>query len=149
MTTVAFKDGILAADRQVSQGNRVFAEIDKVFQVSDTLFVGVCGTVSSIHQFLRWMEKHENFKQHMLDKPDTASDANFDALIVDSSDKSIWCIDQTYEPYPIYGDIFAIGSGADIAIGAMAAGASAKKAIQIASKYDITTGIAIQMHKVW
>lgn len=43
-------------------------------------------------------------------------------------------------PYPVDGPFFAVGSGAEIAIGAMAMGASAEQAVKIAAMYDTQTG---------
>ena len=42
----------------------------------------------------------------------------------------------------------AIGSGSEYALGAMAMGASAKRAVQIASRFDPSTGRGVTVAKV-
>lgn len=43
-------------------------------------------------------------------------------------------------PYEIKAPFIAIGSGRDLALGAMAAGATAEEAVRIAARYDAGTG---------
>lgn len=54
-------------------------------------------------------------------------------------DGRIWTMDETTTSYEIFEPFYAIGSGRDFAIAAMALGKSALEAVELASRFDIWT----------
>lgn len=48
-------------------------------------------------------------------------------------------------PIPIEDKMYVAGSGGDIALGAMAFGASPEEAVKIASEWDVDTGLGVQV----
>ena len=57
-------------------------------------------------------------------------------------------VDDRFLEHPITLPFFAIGSGADYAIGAMAAGVFPDRAVQIAAQYDPKTGGGVDVVKL-
>lgn len=66
-------------------------------------------------------------------------------MIAITHDGQLWHYTGSYS-FELRPDIpFAIGSGSEYALGAIAMGADAKKAIEVASKYDVYTNDHIQV----
>ena len=86
--------------------------------------------------FLTWLETFDVDSRH----PDVAPVAeDGDGLIISPSEKIfLW----TGGKHLVLVDapFMALGSGAKVAMGAMAAGATAERAVRIACDYDIYTG---------
>jgi ATP-dependent protease HslVU (ClpYQ) peptidase subunit len=68
----------------------------------------------------------------------------FEVIVLDHKRKRVYTYSHSTQEELFDADFIAIGSGANLAMGAMAAGASAKKAIKIATQYDIYTGGELQ-----
>lgn len=137
MTTIAFRDGVLAADRQATSGGTV-TKCTKLFRV-DGYAIGVSGHLSYGIAFKNW------FKGDRLG--DCPLDEHTYALIMDI--QTGYC-EQWESPgtgIPVEDDFAAIGSGSCYAYGAMEMGADARTAIKVAAKWDSGTGLGIQVAK--
>jgi len=130
MTTVAYKDGILAADtRQI--GDYIDQHhATKIYEIGSAK-IGFCGSVSQALIFIKW------FKDQTRDKPHYEQLKNFEALVIRGG--RAYAYDGNCEAVAT-GHPCAIGSGCHFAMGAMLAGASAVEAVKIAMKLDENTG---------
>lgn len=134
MTVIAWDGKTLAADRRRTVGGTPM-QATKVRKVRDEgttreYLVGCAGDSFDCVQFI------DTFK---FGEWDRVKPVDFAALIVDQ-DALIWFMGERPLVHQISLPRFAIGSGADYAIGAMAAGATALEAVRIASQYDIHCG---------
>lgn len=133
MTTIVFKKGVMAGDSQITDGNHNFSQVQKVFKL-DGYLLGVAGTFSECQGYKSWIETSMDMK---VFPEETEVDGC--ALLYDTNKELLYLLEKNEKI--ILGDEFvAIGSGAQFAIGALEQGASAKKAVQVASKYDVYTG---------
>lgn len=140
MTTIAFKDGILAADRCTTMTGgavdciRFPNSARKIFDIEDvkgvTHFVTGAGNPDHIMSLADWVQagavgKHPAFEETtgFVFTPGRG------VRIFSDSSRGDW----------IEVEMFALGSGDAYAIGAMAAGASAVDAIKIAAQFDSDT----------
>lgn len=93
-----------------------------------------CGNMNAITVWLRWGEQGMN-----LDDQPEHLDKNTTILVVEPSGRA-----HILEGAPVRQKLrikkWAIGSGAHLAIGALAMGADAKRAVQVAAKFDVHTG---------
>jgi len=129
MTTVAYRDGVLAADSRVTVGGMVVTDkATKVHRLRDGSLFGWAGGVEDAERLKRALVKGQDAPPN-LDV--IALRAHPDGS-VSCFEGNIW-IKQT-DPY------HAIGSGAPYAIGAMDAGADAVSAATIGSKRDTSSG---------
>jgi len=134
MTTIAYRDGILAADTAtyIHEGNlRMPDQTTKIFRLSDGSLIAGGGVKRQIVDFAKWFETKEG------DKPEIA-----DATIIRVSPNGVITI---YDGKTDERDItdcpfYAIGSGAMAALAAMYMGARAEQAVEIAMKLDPWTG---------
>jgi ATP-dependent HslUV protease subunit HslV len=136
MTTIAYRNGILAADSQVVSGNTRVGEMRKVWKTKSGALVGFAGNASLSHEIEQWVEKDLS--------GEVPSTADRGSIILVRPTGEVFLIDDDGGPVRIAAAFYSEGSGADVAIGALAAGASAVQAVEIASIYDIGTGGPIQ-----
>lgn len=139
MTTIAFKDGVMASDSQESEDDFKWpCWSQKLYRVRN-LVVGGCGDSSVILHFLAWLD---NGKQPEA-APQLRKGQEFGALVWDGKDLAL--VDEGFIAIPVDCPCFAIGSGRDFAMGAMMAGASAEDAVRIAMQLDRNSGGDVQI----
>ena len=135
MTTIAWDGKQLAADRRVVSGNTLCVPETKIKQVNlvghgNCIAVGAghCGTVTRL---IKCLENGDPITK------DT-EDENGILVVFDNQSITIYSDGHKYD-HPL-SEPNAWGTGADIARGALLAGADAQRAVEIASKVDIYTG---------
>lgn len=144
MTTIAYKDGILACDRQVTHGN-CRQECVKMWVIDDVCIVAA-GILSDAMLFRDWWASDKDKTAISLRAAGiTLLSDNTDVLVLDLITGELSEYDSNLVPMPIYGQFCAWGSGCDLAMGAMEAGADAAQAVDIAIKHDTYTGIGISV----
>lgn len=127
MTTIAMNKDMMAGDSQVTSGNRK-SRTQKIHKVDGDI-IGFCGGLEDGLLFVDWYK-------HKGDKPPI--DEDFGALVLTKSGEmyeygSKLVKAEIKEPFA------SIGSGSDIAIGAMEMGANPRDAVKIAAKWDAFT----------
>jgi hypothetical protein len=135
MTTITFKAGILAADTLISYSNITNGNRNKIARCGKHT-VALAGNTYLRRPLEEWVADGCNpasVPQALLD-----DDAVFAALIIDQ-DGNVFEFDNGYLT-PVYADYTAIGSGAMLALGAMAHGASAVEAVIAAALHDKNSG---------
>jgi ATP-dependent protease HslVU (ClpYQ) peptidase subunit len=144
MTTVVFKNGVFAADSLLSGGDSKVGHCKKIRQAGN-LFVGLCGANVVYDQFMKFLSG-EPYDAKVFEKPDQNS---FSAIVVNKETREVveYCNCLTPEKYKA--DFYAIGSGREIAAGAMLMNATPKQAVEAAAKRDVWTGGPVQVVRVW
>ena len=140
MTTIAYKNGYLAFDGRLVSGGSVVTDSNiKGIKTKDYL-IAAAGHAGLCDAFLEWGQN--DFKQTLTPKCENSlvAEADFTGIKIDK-DGHVVIYDENFFPITV-GTIeqYAIGSGGELAMGAMAMGATAKQAIEIAAKYDVNTG---------
>lgn len=132
MTTIAYRDGVMAADSLSTSDGIAMGTVAKAIRREDGAMCGAAGSTSLIRALLAWFENGEGG-----DKPDL-KDNGAQALIIRPTGSTEW--HDEFGFHVISAPFFAIGSGRDVALGAMAAGASAEEAVEHAIRFDINSG---------
>ena len=130
MTTIACRDGVMAADSQFTHGG-LSTRGQKLFRVGDAI-IGFCGHVHAAMVFVDWYENRE------ARKPDMGNENEWEALVLHGQTLEHWTA--SLRPVACLDPYYAIGSGSHLAIGAMWAGADARQAIEAARRWDTNTG---------
>jgi hypothetical protein len=139
VTTVAWKNGQLAADKKLDQ----WMTTCKIFKLPNGAHLSGSGNFDDIIEIAAWFNAGcppESIPQYSGD--DT------DLLIMEADGSCYWLTDPFLRKMKITEAYYAIGSGSKVALGAMAAGKSAKDAVIIASKHDVNTGNGVDIVKV-
>lgn len=133
MTTIAYRDGVLAADTLCCFGNSRDGFATKAVKRGPYL-AAASGAVAAMGRFLDWV------RGGLQGEPPPMPDGDHTTFgIIVCPDGS--CL--TFGPSGwerTKADTYAIGSGADYAQGALAMGASAEEAVRIAMQFDVKTG---------
>jgi len=153
MTTIVYRDGILAADRQMSQNGIVHACDAKLVVVKcDTgdVAIGFAGQIALGLAFAEWVEKglvrgefpavvsSKDYFHALLVRPVYGDDARrVMPHRVEYWDSALFPLDETADVYS------AQGIGAAIAVGALYQGASAIGAVRAANYHCPDSGFGI------
>jgi hypothetical protein len=143
MTTIAFDGTTLAADRKM--GDRY--NVQKIFKVPQGYAAG-CGDYDYVIEIVQWLcdGADRNALPQLPDKDRGRPDA--DVIVITPQGKVNWLSWPFLRFVPLSEKKVAYGSGSDFALGAMAAGATAKQAVAIACKFDSHTGQGIDSVRV-
>jgi hypothetical protein len=147
MTTVAFKDGFVAADSLASsRGWNLPNPMKKVFNVPVEHGGGVIAMTGVTFKALKAIEQIVEFGKstvNLADGEDVARLIHFRLnRIVRIYEGDYWFDEDVI-------DFGAWGSGSPVAWGALAAGATAEEAVKIASRFDPDTGGDVQSYRVF
>jgi ATP-dependent protease HslVU (ClpYQ) peptidase subunit len=137
MTTIAYRDGVMAADSRAYAGDSsLIGTKTKIHRLDDgTLFGSSSRTVGADAFLRRWVESGCAPPQSDGLKPDT-----FEVLLVRKDGSVFYAHDNLELTGPLTCDFFAIGSGDTYAKCAMLMGADAVRAVEIAGQLDVWTG---------
>lgn len=148
MTTIAYRDGIIASDSQGHANGLNAAGRSKVHDINGWL-LGGAGASSQIDEFISWFTTE--CQDGKLRKPpshlQTGNENSYTIMAVNKKSRAVYQFADGLHPFRINGKYFAIGSGMPVALGALAMGATAEQAIRCAAKHDVYTSGAIQIKK--
>ena len=141
MTVVVWDGKTLAADKQATN-NGLKLKTTKIFRMRGHL-VGFTGSLDYVSLMHKWFEDGADPEKYPKQQED---DNKWVGMIVITPDKKILKYEQT--AYPI--DFtetkqLCIGSGRDFAFGALAMGADAYTAVEVACEYDNGCGMGIDI----
>lgn len=163
MTTLAFRDGVLAADTMTTEGGVFVGTVTKIAQslprVDGTILVaGGCGEHALVERFLRWfrdnrpedieeplmlaLKGHPSMKEGEKEAWGYVFDHRAGTVTAFELDLPPSTIRMQGTPASRY---FAEGSGARFAFGAMFMGASAPQAVRAAAAFDRFSGDEVEV----
>jgi hypothetical protein len=140
MTTFAYKDGVLAADSAATCSGTYQGSTQKIFASKRGGLVAVSGDMAANAAFKKWVEE----KHCQGEVPDT--DAAYSAIWIKPNGE-IYVI-EFRAAVRLDAPFVAGGSGMDLATGAMAFGATAAEAVQVAAAFDTSTALPIQIARL-
>lgn len=131
MTTIAYRDGCLAADSLTTSGGLRDGLNLKIRKIGPLLVAGA-GASAICERFFDWVRKGM-----IGDSPWTGSDGGNSFIVAPNG--SILVFGQS-GPWKVEQPFYALGTGEHLALGAMAHGASAAEAVECAIRFDIYSG---------
>jgi len=135
MTTIAYKDGVLAADTLCVNGHIRSGFVTKIIRGPNGELGGAAGNAGYNRLFQDWVAGGRVGDAPIPKQDDECRDLGF-VVLPDG-------VIEQHEPEGlnlIRADMYAAGSGRNVAQGAMAAGASAEEAVRIAIGLDCYSG---------
>ncbi len=135
MTTIAFRDGVLAADNRAMTGDNILGTIVKIAKNSNGDLAGAAGLASYNYNFIKWFTGMESGEPPKASKDDN----NYDRGVIFRKNGKI----EVFEPtgvFEVKAPYFAFGSGKPEALGALFMGATAEQAVHAAAAHDPNTG---------
>ena len=157
MTTIAYDGRMLAADMQHTFGGsskyqRPRSKIKRIRYGDRRFIAALSGTEPGAMALIEWYVHSTNSGgrrviDYPLDSPILPEDRSATVLIAElfkTGPHKVVHVSSNGAVYEANGQ-YAIGSGADFAEGAMAAGAAAYVAVEIASKFDVFSGMGVEV----
>lgn|SRR5574340_158017 len=145
MSVVAWDGRTVAADRQGTMGEALIVTGTKMRRAKDGNILAVTGTLDLGNILMDWYEDGENPEEWPLE---LQKDENY------ASDLLLFTLDGAYSfgrlgyRMKVEDNFAAWGCGAAFAIGAMAAGAKAADAVEIACTYNPFCGNGIDIMRI-
>lgn len=133
MSVVCYRDGVMASDSGIFIGDVLIGNVKKIIKTDDGFLAGACGNAEDSSLFL------DVASEGMDDDMVFSEECKFislNALYVNPKGE-VFSVGNKGYPFKVDAPFYAEGAGAEIALGAMAAGASAEEAVEIAIKYSI------------
>ena len=133
MTVIAVRNGCMASDTQATWDEALKTEKEKKIFSARGALIGVAGDTTSASVFVRW------FRSGRPDKRPKIPNDKFDALVL-FPDGTMAIFDNRLIQIEVTSEFFAIGSGREVALGAMEVGATAAQAAAAAVKWSSGCG---------
>ena len=130
MTIIVWRNGIIAADSQTTNGV-LAGKTKKLFKLKNAA-IGFAGLLTDGLKLIEFLKSDE-------DKPPELSE-DFESLMMDLRTGKCAYYDRTLIAIKIMDKFETIGTGSELAIGAMEHGATAIEAVRVAIKRDINSG---------
>lgn len=129
MTTIAYRDGVVAADTLITANGMRAGEMAKIMR-RGRLLVGFAGASRNFEAFRNWLSAGMpgSFK----------SEGGNVFILAPGFPPIVWGDGDT--PWRETAETWALGSGEAAAMGAMQVGASAERAVQAAIALDVNCG---------
>lgn len=133
MTTIAWDGVMLAADKQLTEGDRACGRVTKIGWLDRDRMWAISGEAAASMQCLHWLREAGGTP------PPTPWPEKAEVYVIHRSG-NVYLYESTASPIEMDQGPFAAGSGGPVAHGAMLAGADAYVAVALASTVDIYTG---------
>ena len=156
MTTVCYRGGYLVADSSVSCGSEGVGyrlgtqdKVTKLKGVNSTIYWASSGDVGIEDTIEEWLLAYEVDAKPTME---FSEKAEFDiiAVFVCPMHTRVLTLDSKSKVFEKWNaDYWAIGTGEEFALGAMAAGASAAGAVEAATKHDLASCMPVQGFNVY
>lgn len=146
MTTIAYKDGIMACDSCWTLSDTQVTSLSKIVRLANGALLGQCGD-NDAREVIAFLGKIKNWKLMPFRSELLALKQDFGGILVFPKGH-IYKVTTREDPLdykdevgftPITMKFASCGSGGDLALGAMAAGKSAVEAVRIACEFDINS----------
>lgn len=148
MSTIVYRDGVMAADSRAYSGNTApIGNKRKITRLADGSLVGVSttqpGTSERIAQWLDELTECNPLAfQDWAQAPAIPDIGSFTALTV-RPDGTALLFENSLFPSIVTAPYYAIGSGREYALGALVGGSSALQALRVAVELDVWSGLPI------
>ncbi len=129
MTTIAFRENVMAADSAVWLDDLFTHRTRKIFRLKDGSVAGFCGALNDALALIRWLDGNKDEKVNWSEATILVATPSGRMLMYDA-EKPVVIRKTKY---------IAIGTGSAVALGAMFCGGSAVDAVAAACEHDART----------
>ena len=134
MTTLAYRDGVLAADSLVQDNGLIVGETTKIIKCKRGFLAGAVGDCGTIANFLDWVFDGQS------GEIDMSAAGSIGVLVSPDGNIRVFQGVRGSCVLALTFGFYADGTGAMAAFGAMAQGANAEEAVKIACRFDCNSG---------
>lgn len=137
MTTIAWDGKEIAGDSRSCSGGLIDAGVCRKIFLNKRILYGIAGDYAQALAVMRWMSEGRD-----PDFEPVFIEPEFEVLMIRNGTGYFFSGElEGYEVWPP----FAIGTGREVALGAMTAGSTAKKAVEAACKLDPNSAAPVKV----
>jgi 20S proteasome alpha/beta subunit len=142
MTTIAYRDGVMAADSAMWQGDLLLGTVQKIYRLDEGhRLAGFAGDLAVCQRLIDLLRANPKPPYEAIK---SCGDGG-SVLMVDHSG-CMWAVDTDTGGFcEMQAPFVAIGSGAMLAMGRMDGGGTARDAIETACKFDGGSRVPVQV----
>jgi ATP-dependent protease HslVU (ClpYQ) peptidase subunit len=140
VSVIVWDGKTLAADCQCTCAGLKY-RVSKIRRLPDGTVLAWTGGADTGQLMAKWYEDGADVKAWPAHQ---ANQKHWCHLVVMRTDGQVFCYEQYPSPIECLEAPMAWGAGRDFALGAMAAGADARKAVEIASQFSNTCGFGVE-----
>jgi len=144
ISTIAYRDGVIASDSLVMCGHIRAGYTKKITKTSEGYLLGAAGSLADLNKFFDVFEANQS--EDIVFSKDMDFD-NFEGMIVTPKGK-VYIVENSGYPFHIEADYYAVGSGTELAKGAMAMGASSVDAVKVAIELSNESGGKVNVERL-
>ena len=142
MTTVVYRDGVLAADTQITYGATIMpCKVKKLTKLPNGSLFGYCGAVE-LGEIMKKSLIAIGQSDGVLEDRRDLDKENFEGILVQPNGDTLFFENRSWINVKV--PYVAMGSGKEHAYGALACGASAKQAVRASILLDPGSGGKVQ-----
>ena len=145
MTTVAWDGTSIAADRRIV-GEGIAGTAGKLFRLKNGCVLAGAGYLDQVLEVAAWINAGCKEDKKPKFPEDLAEGSSL--LLVDPKGRAYFLTWPYLRRLQVNEKFVAVGSGAHFAMGAMAMGADARRAVVIAARFDPNTGGGVNVLRV-
>jgi ATP-dependent protease HslVU (ClpYQ) peptidase subunit len=139
MTIIVYRDGIMAADRNLTTGRVVtIGTIDKITVMRNGAVYAAAGSSGDCVAVANMLQPSGAFKEDVPFRLDMVG-------IVVQPDGAMWKLEPNKPMFRIDMPYIALGSCGDFALGCLAAGATAEQTVELCSQHCAGIGGGVQV----
>ncbi|HEY1299243.1 MAG TPA: hypothetical protein VGF07_02025 [Stellaceae bacterium] len=132
MTAIAYRDGVLAADSSCFQGAILGGKSRKIWRLADGRLFAASGRIADTEACRQWIEDGGD----PVRRPSPCERESFAAFVIGPGARDVVKIEWDFRPFTApEAEFWAIGCHYEFLLGAMAAGAAAAAAVELACRY--------------
>lgn len=144
MTTIAYRDGVLAGDSLYIRGGwKMGTTFCKVFKTPDGRLLGLCGDAAHAMKLVEWLKLPP--KDRCDERPALDKDAGTVVEVLRSGKARFYEHNHFHDNRERY---WSVGSGSVAALVAMDMGANATRAVKAAIRRDDSSGGPVRSVKI-
>ncbi len=141
MTVIVWDGKMLASDKQATNAG-LKRKVTKIFRINGSL-IGFSGDYDYAQAMLKWFEngaEADKFPKHQEDND------KWVGVLVVTPQRRVFKYERSPHPMEFTeSGAMCIGSGRDFAFGALAMGADAKRAVEIACEHEASCGMGVDV----
>jgi ATP-dependent protease HslVU (ClpYQ) peptidase subunit len=145
MTIICYRDGVMAADSLACTDSGIrTGQIKKIVRNAAGALAGMAGSAGDCASFAEWFDGNAVCRDPWESKD---KDSGFCAIVV-YRDGRVQMVEAHGRAYTVEAPFYARGCAGPVAMGAMAAGASAAAAAEICIRLNLYCGGPVQIERL-
>jgi len=131
MTTIAYKDGLLASDSLATANATVVGTTQKIARAQDGGLIGAAGSAAYVHKLIQWAEAGHGTNPPLPEDDSIGLWVHPNGAVFKLEPKGL---------FPSHAPYFALGSGWTHAVAIMEFGGTAEEAVRVSIALDTCSG---------